>query len=377
MLLCLLLPPLLYSMSLGLLERNLEPFYREKIVQAIKTDTESLLNGSKRFEDEVGDKVDAFLDEDFLVSVLGLDLDVMVFIDRGGVIYPSFAGYDVFPGAENRDWDRIKIAQHNYALMNQDLTVRVIARIGHGTLAANLVFAVYLFLSLAVFFVVYKKVGRKAQKDETAKGNRIATLIQHEKDYKKILSDLEKERRVLFESLKSLKKRHEKDQEKASITEEEMFEEIVALEQKLNENIAGQQDKEKEIARLKGELKKNERRKGGRPKRRQFDLAARRFSTLYKNIDMNRRALTTFFELNDDQQIKAEEVIHQLNSDPDNVVVKRKVFTGKKNRTACFEVLFAYNGRLYFTKTDSGPIEVLIIGTKNSQDRDMEFLYSL
>ena len=113
MLLCLLLPPLFYSMSLGLLERYAEPFYRDKIARVVRTDAEPLLNGTIRFEDQVGDKVDAFLNKDFFVSRLGLNLDVMVFVAGTGVIYPSFAGYNAFDGGQNRDWDRIRIAQHN------------------------------------------------------------------------------------------------------------------------------------------------------------------------------------------------------------------------------------------------------------------------
>ncbi len=87
--------------------------------------------------------------------------------------------------------------------------------------------------------------------------------------------------------------------------------------------------------------------------------------------------MTGLFDLNDDMQIKAEEVIHQLNEDSSAVTVKRKVFAGKKNKTASFEVLFAYNGRLYFRNIEGGRIEVLIVGTKNSQVKDMDYLHSI
>jgi len=93
---------------------------------------------------------------------------------------------------------------------------------------------------------------------------------------------------------------------------------------------------------------------------------------------MNKKAIEGLLDLDDDDmQLKAEEVVHQLNDDPSGVLVKRKVFTGKKNKTASFEVLFAYNGRLYFRNIEGNRIEVLVIGTKNSQDKDMEFLHSI
>ena len=70
---------------------------------------------------------------------------------------------------------------------------------------------------------------------------------------------------------------------------------------------------------------------------------------------------------------QAEEIIHQLNSDPDLVPVKRKVFS-KKGKTTSFEVVFAYNGRLYFRKPGGNRIKILTIGSKNTQQKDLLFI---
>ncbi len=106
-------------------------------------------------------------------------------------------------------------------------------------------------------------------------------------------------------------------------------------------------------------------------------MSKKRFAVLYKNLDLNRRALTSILELSGDMQLKAEEIIHQLNEDTTKVIVKRKVFAGKKNKTPSFEVLFGYNGRLYFRTNERNRCEILVVGTKNSQARDMEFLHNL
>ena len=45
----------------------------------------------------------------------------------------------------------------------------------------------------------------------------------------------------------------------------------------------------------------------------------------------------------------------------------------RKNKTL-FEVIFAYKGRLYFRKAKDNRIEVLTVGTKNTQVKDLEFL---
>jgi len=65
-----------------------------------------------------------------------------------------------------------------------------------------------------------------------------------------------------------------------------------------------------------------------------------------------------------------------LNEDPSLVTIKRKVF-GKKGRQTVLEVVFGYKGRLYFRKKKDGKIDILIIGSKNSQPKDLEFLNTL
>lgn len=91
---------------------------------------------------------------------------------------------------------------------------------------------------------------------------------------------------------------------------------------------------------------------------------------------MNNRAIEGFVDLTEEMKIKAEEVIHQLNDDPKLVQIKRKVF-GKKNRETVFEVLFAYKGRLYFRKIAGTQMEVVVIGTKLTQNKDLSFIEKL
>ena len=105
-------------------------------------------------------------------------------------------------------------------------------------------------------------------------------------------------------------------------------------------------------------------------------MLRKRFATLYKNIAVNDRAIEGLVDLNDELRLKAEEIVHQLNSNPDLVTVKRKVF-GKKNRETVLEVVFAYKGRLYFRRGADRRVEVLAVGTKNSQERELEFLGNL
>lgn len=55
------------------------------------------------------------------------------------------------------------------------------------------------------------------------------------------------------------------------------------------------------------------------------------------------------------------------------MTIKRKVFS-KKSRETVLEVLFAYRGRLYFRTSRDQHVEILTIGTKNTQLKDLEFI---
>ncbi len=201
--------------------------------------------------------------------------------------------------------------------------------------------------------------------------------MKEEESYKIVLKDLEKDRKGLFENIKTLNSKYQDDKKKAKINEDELFEEIISLEEQLKSFIDLKRSRETEISELKSQVQKHERRKDSKHKRHEFEFYEKRFSVLYRSIQMDRKALSGFLKLNEDQQIKAEELIHQIDRNIDKVVIKRKVFSGKKHRTACFEVLFAYNGRLYFRNNNNNKTDILVIGTKNTQSKDMEFLHHL
>ena len=50
---------------------------------------------------------------------------------------------------------------------------------------------------------------------------------------------------------------------------------------------------------------------------------------------------------------------------------------GLRGGETVLEVVFAYKGRLYFRKREDRRVEVVAIGTKNTQERELEFLASL
>jgi len=360
---CLLVTPVLYIATLNLYQRYLNTHYSQKIEDISVGETSRLLNGNITIEEHLSGNIDAFFRTDKMVQFWGLDLNVMVTTRKGKLIYPGFVDTD--PLMENfySKEAREKIAKHNFEILNDGLVFRIGINLNHGSNIANLILLVYFTGAVLVFLIFYKIGSSRANRDTRAK--------------KALIDDLKKERQDLFETIKSLNTRYQEDKKKLKLNEEEMFDEIVSLEAQLNSFIALKHKKDEEIKQLKTEIRKYERRKSSKTKRNEFDFFGKRFAALYKNIEMNRKAISGFLMLNGDQQIKAEECVLLLDQNPDQAIIKRKVFSGKKHKTACFEVLFAYNGRLYFKKNENHKIEVLVIGTKNTQDKDMEFLHSL
>jgi hypothetical protein len=107
-------------------------------------------------------------------------------------------------------------------------------------------------------------------------------------------------------------------------------------------NFKHQEDKQDEIDTLKEKINllETKRRRQEKQKKARIDSVQKRFKALYKNISVNKRAISGFIELDNDMQIKGEEIIHQINETPDLVPIKRKVF-GEKNQQKALEVNFA------------------------------------
>ncbi|MCP3874792.1 MAG: hypothetical protein GY699_16775 [Desulfobacteraceae bacterium] len=374
---CILATPFLYILSLTSFEKYLTKTYSNQIQNILIGDSKKLLDGSIRLEEQITKNIHDFLKENWLVQNTKLDINILVTTTKGRIIYPTFIDVNSLAKELGNDFDSDRIAKNNFDILNSELIVKIETSLSHGSIISNLILVVYFGIAFLIFFKSYKIGSSKAAIEQRKKVQQISDLKKEEQIHKQILNDLKNERQGLFENIKALNAKYQEDKAKAKINEEEMFDEIISLEEQMNSFIELKQTKEEEINELKSKIQKYERRKGSKNKRLEFDFIIKRFSALYKNIVMNRKALSGFISLNEDQQIKAEESILLLDRNPKKITIKRKVFSGKRHKTACFEVLFAYNGRLYFKKNSNGKTEILVIGTKNTQLKDMEFLHNL
>lgn len=374
---CLLATPVLYTVTLISSEKYLSSRYLVQIQNILIGDSKPLLDGSVPLEEQIADNIHRFLKEDRILGFTGLDLNIRVATTQRRILYPVYSDANLPEKEMAGASESQAIAKRNFELLNNGLNVQTEATLNHGSFIGNLIFFVYFGISFTVFLVFYRIGSKKAAVDQKKRMTLITELQKEDELHKQILDELKKERQGLFENIKALNAKYQEDRRKAGINEEEMFREIISMEEKFNAFIEFKQTKEKEIEELKFKIQTYERRKTPKIRRNEFDFILKRFSVLYKTIEMDRKALTGFLNLDEEQQIKVEELIHMMDRDPDKVVIKRKVFSGKKNRTTCFEVLFAYNGRLYFQKSENNIIKILVIGTKNTQAKDMEFIHNL
>lgn len=372
--LCVLLPPFVYVFSIQLLEKTIQARYEETLAATYTGDTRFLFDGSVRIQDAIRQNVNAFLLSRKLPS-WGVNVAITVKTKDGVYLYPD--AYDD-PRSDISELDSVTVARENFRLLNDGLIKTVDVKIEHNTLISNLILLACVLVALLVFSYAYRRGIKKVHEEELIKQEIIDGLTI---DRQKSLSQLKllESRRIIFsKKLESLKSELEHERQKASATEDEMMDELVELEKKISENLAQQDLQNLEINDLKKKIREFE--KENEVKNRQYlkgvDTVRKRFSALYKKIAVNDRAIEGFVGLTEEMKIKVEEVIHQLNDDPKTVQIKRKVF-GRKNRETVFEVIFAYKGRLYFRNILGNRIEILVIGTKLTQNKDLAFLDNL
>ena len=369
--LCILLPPVVYIFSVQSLETHLKNRYTSEIENIYTGNTHALFEGSISIRDSINKNINLYLQSKSLIS-WGVDVKVTVTTKRGTILFPAFFENDATSLLQP---DPIQIATENYNLMHEGLILNVDLKVGHNTLISNTILIFYIFVSFTILYYHYRSGLIKAKQDDIEKEKEIDRLLKLKNIYTEKLKFLGQDRKKLTSEAKKIKNQMEDEKEKASRNEDEMIKEIVFLEKETETNLALQIKQQEEIDSLKEKIDQYTKslQKESRQKTKNYPSIKKRFDTIYKNLSINERAINGFIDLTDDMKIKVEEIIHQLNEDPKLVSIKRKVF-GKKGHETVLEVIFAYKGRLYYRKTKDNKIEVLVIGTKNTQTKDLEFL---
>jgi len=371
LILCILLPPVLYIFSVQSIERHLKGRYANEIKDFYLKDTRPLFEGSLRLKDAINRNINRYLQSKALIP-LGVKVAITVTSKQNTILYPVVVDTKETSLLPN---DAMKIASDNYKLMNEGLVVNVDLVLEHNTLLTNAILGFYIFASIFVLSFYYWTGLKKTRQEEMEKNSELFRLKEVETKHADNLKALMKDKKNLISEIKNIKKQLKKEKIKARKNEDEMIQEIVALEEKIHNKMNFLNERQEEIDILKETIKlfEKEARKESKQKTKDYHSVRKRFKALYKNISIDKRAIIGFLDLTEDMKIKSEEIIHKLNENPKLVPIKRKVFS-KKGRATVQEVIFAYNGRLYFRSAKNSRIEILTIGTKNTQARDLEYL---
>jgi hypothetical protein len=370
LILCILLPSVFYIVSLQGISTGLEKKYFSDLTSVYLGDTTVLLQGRVRLRDMVNRNINEYFKQSHALY-WGVKPNVLVTTRDNEIIYPS--AFDT--QARISPEDTLDIAQENYELLNKGLNLRVDLSLSPVSLAGLSLMALYVLVDIVFLFGIYKRGLARALREEARKDSKIRELRDKERRFAERIKELDTRKGDLESKVERVKKELLQEREQASVNEDGLLDEIVTLEEQLQKTRLLQKSQRAEIDKLReqiDELSEQPVRKSAK-KAKTGDNLEKRMRVLYKHLDIHDKAILGITDMAEDMRIKAEEVILQLNTDPSLVTIKRKVF-GKGRKTKVLEVAFGYNGRLYFRHKPGGGIEVLCVGTKNSQAKDLDFL---
>lgn len=392
---CIFFPPVLYIFSVQGLEQYLQNKKAKQVQSIIIQDFEAVYSGRYSITEEISTNLERYAREDKLRS-LGVITKIVVSTKNGKLLYPQyyeekdiyFDKKTEFDTGSTELFNYIRIAQENFRILNEGLIVSVDVEVRHNSWLTNSILILYIFSSILILYGYYKKRAREWMVKTEHEQNRIEAISANLTESEKSLQELSQKEQDYISKIQSLTTDREKLksdiallmdevelQNKKSLEIDEILDEMERLEEQASKNIALREDKEHEIIQLKEEIDQLEMtgKQGAKKRKKDIDSIKKRFSVIYKNLNFHDRAIEGYSLLPQDFQLKAEETVHRLNEDDSLVTVKRKVFS-KKGKLNIFEAIFSYSGRIYFRKKDNNKMEIVAIGTKNTQEQDIAFM---
>jgi hypothetical protein len=360
------------------LEIIIQKRWSAKLSRIIVADTKSLLKGQISFESQLHKNVQEFLLSRKLIP-WGVRPEISIITRTGRVLYPVMIfepshGEMVGPLTLSPE----AVAARNLKILNEGFLVRFGVDIPHNTWVANSVLLFYLFLVSALLARVYVARTREAERLSRLNAEALERARAELARSQEILGQLKTEEKSYREHAELLHSELHKAKDRLESAEQDAITEMEILEKRLKESTAQREAMEQEVLGLREEVTRltisSERFEKKREKRVQGLI--KRLSILYKNVQFHEKAVQGFQELQEDMQLKAEETIHALNEECSKVPVKRKVFSGK-TALSVVESEFAHRGRMYWRRGGNGKVEILVIGTKNTQGRDLAHLETL
>jgi predicted nucleic acid-binding Zn-ribbon protein len=363
-----------YVFTVEGLQEVLRRHYRTAVSEAVRVDP-ALGSVARQIQERLG----ALMKEspwirygDVRVRPLVLGADGRTLLYAGGAFVPSS--------------DRTRDAELLPAIVD------VVVAVQHNTILSNVVLVAYAGLLITVLALYTRRLaGREAERlaelalARDALAARTTSIEGELGAVRSRLDEVEPENEIQAEEIESLQReRGELQRRLAGLEQREatlrsgtaraqkLDEERRALEELLEEATQELSTKDEELAELRSQS-----RRAGRRAARDEEQVARRFRTLYKNLEIDDRAIRNLVDLGDEaKRLRAEEAIKRLSDESETATVRRKV-GGLPPHLSIFELGFADKGRIYYTGGKARRFRVLAIGAKNSQKTDLEYLSRL
>ncbi len=383
---CIFLPPVLYILSLQSLEIVARKQWTAELQRSLISNSKALLQGRIRIDYEIKQNVEAFLSSCRALK-WGFHAQVTVETETGTWIYPAsnsnpinIFDSETYPqdSPASAPVEMLQVAENNLKIMDEGIVLRLTVQIPRNSGLANGILIFFIIVFTILLYRSYRKSAGEARQFEKINQQALNTANKSFSEAQERLRDVTNRETKYQHEIKILKKDLDLADNKMRETEDEALAEMEQLEKNLHESVAFKEELELEILRLAEELEKIEASKKIPPKkqRKQVDKIAKRFNTLYKNLEFQQRAIEGFLHLQGDLQLRSEELIHTMNEDSSKLLVKRKVFS-KKGATPSFECEFGYRGRIYWRPGTGSKTQILTIGTKNTQAKDLAYIETL
>jgi hypothetical protein len=384
-LICILLPPAMYLFTLQGLELFLQNKWTAELQQDLASDATPLMEGRTRIEDDVSRKITHYLDASYGIKA-GISADIFVKTKTGRLIYPQlnfpksgkygpYITHDENSPATLEDMTRT--AENNRRIIQEGLHLILRVNIPRNSWLAHGILTIYIMLFVFLPYWAYLSKTKEARELEISKQKAIEAANKKLIDAQENLAKASAREMKEQAEIQRLKADLDLAGTKVRETENEALAEIETLDQDLHQSILLKEEFELEVLRLEEELRKIESLSiPANKQQKQMTDTTKRLKKLYKNLEIHTRAMDGFASLESSMQLLAEELIHTLNEDGSKVPVKRKVFT-KKGALSVFECEFGRNGRIYWSQGAGAQKQVWVIGTKNSQNKDLAYLDKL
>jgi hypothetical protein len=374
-----------FLITLGVVEKYLQRHFEQVVAESIRVEVSPRPPG-----ESIGLNLIESVNNSDWVRFWGVQVGVVV-LARNGSTWLYVNGQSQILRYPNRD-PKTMTAIHA-RLLPATATVRT--SVEHNTMLSNSILIVYATILLTGFFVYNRRVvahqnkvfdearesrdqaastARRIEKELDSVRVQLREVEPAKQEHREEIERLQSEQQKLRDALGSLAAREHElraEADRVSVLEEDSR----AREELLEEATRNLSAKNEEIRGLEQSLKrvqKNIDTAGG--KSRASELLAKRMRTLYPNLEIDERAIDDIVALQDEAtKLRAEDCIKRLAEDADKVGFRRKV-GGIPEHLSIYELRFAGKRRVYYAKVQNGRFRVLVIGAKNTQRSDLDYI---